>query len=125
MTFETTKRERERLLACLARHVGADNGADVQGLALAVYGREAGPSEERRIRKLVVELREDGHHVCAHPSAGYYMAENDAELNQTCKFLYSRAMCSLKQVAAMRRVSLPDLAGQLKIRLEDPSDRAA
>jgi hypothetical protein len=33
----------------------------------------------------------------------------------TCNFLYDRAMTSLRQIATMRRVSLPDLRGQLHL----------
>jgi hypothetical protein len=34
-------------------------------------------------------------------------------------FLYHRAMTSLKQVAAMKRVSLPDFRGQLNLPIEE------
>lgn len=110
---------KERLLAVLSHHIGAENGASAAALARAVRGYAAGPADERKIRYAIEDLRAEGHHVCAHPSTGYYIAENDEELDRTCTFLYRRAMTSLRQVAAMKRVSLPDLAGQLNIRLED------
>ena len=111
---------KDRLLQVLSHHIGADNGAGVAALARAVRGYTAGPADERKIRQAIEELRAEGHHICAHPSTGYYIAETDDELDRTCTFLYRRAMTSLRQVAAMKRVSLPDLAGQLNIRLEDP-----
>jgi len=111
---------KEQLLAVLSRHIGADNGASVAALARAVRGYDAGQACERKIRHAIEELRAEGHHICAHPSTGYYIAETDDELDRTCTFLYRRAMTSLRQIAAMKRVSLPDLAGQLNIRLEDP-----
>lgn len=73
------------------------------------------PGEERQLRYLIEALRKAGHPVCAHPSHGYYLAATDAELDRCCEFLYSRAMTSLTQVSAMRRVSLPDLRGQLRL----------
>lgn len=109
----------ERLLAVLSRHIGERNGISVQRLAWRVYGAGATERDQRRIRKLVVELRRQGEHICADPAHGYYLAETDAELDQTCRFLYDRALTSLSQVSAMKRVSLPDLAGQLRIKLED------
>ena len=70
---------------------------------------------ERSLRDAVVRLRLDGHHICAHPRDGYYLAETDRELDATCIFLYERAMTSLSQISAMKRVSLPDLRGQLRL----------
>lgn len=111
--------DKPRLLQVLADHIGARAGASAQALAAAVYGHTADAQQQRRIRQLVVELRQEGHHICAHPSTGYYIAESDDDLERTCTFLYLRAMTSLAQISAMKRVSLPDLAGQLNIRLED------
>jgi hypothetical protein len=66
---------------------------------------------------VVEEARKAGERICATPEAGYYIAETDAELDRTCAFLYSRAMTSLSQIAAMKRVALPDLRGQLRLPL--------
>lgn len=107
---------REAVLAELSRHVGVAAGIHVRELAVAVAGVFAGPAAERQVRSVVEALRREGHHVCAEPAAGYYIAADAAELDRTCQFLYERAMTSLVQVAAMRRVSLPDLAGQLRLR---------
>ena len=109
----------DRLLAVLSRHIGARCGISAQGLARAVFGPGAGAADERRIRHMVAELRAQGEHICADPRHGYFLAETDAELDETCRFLYDRALTSLTQISAMKRVSLPDLAGQLRIRLED------
>lgn len=111
--------KRERLLAVLSRHIGARNGINVEQLAWRVFGAGATQRDQRQIRKLVVELRRKGEHICADPAHGYFMAETDAELDAACRFLYDRALTSLTQISAMKRVSLPDLAGQLRIRLED------
>lgn len=102
------------LLQTLSRHIGHENGISAGELVIAMCGSTSA-SDERYMRKLVQELREEGHHVCAHPQHGYFIAGNDEELLQTCEFLYGRAMCSLGQISAMRRVSLPDLRGQLRL----------
>lgn len=102
-------------LAALARHIGAANGVTADQLAYEILHQQPHEAELRALREAVVYLRLEGHHVCAHPSAGYYVAESAEELDDTCAFLYERAMTSLKQVAAMKRVSLPDLRGQLKL----------
>lgn len=97
------------VLAALAPHVGREAGISASGLARDLS------MTERDVRLAVETLRRDGHHVCATPQTGYFLAASDEELIETCQFLYRRAMCSLTQVAAMRKVSLPDLAGQLRL----------
>lgn len=103
------------VLTVLARHIGAPQGITCRNLVRALNGGESDAVLERQVRAAVVKLRSQGEHICGHPTTGYYIAENAAELDSTCLFLYQRAMTSLKQVAAMRRVSLPDLAGQLRL----------
>lgn len=111
---------RDRLLTVLSRHVGAASGVTITALVeeLVAPFPVVAPerhSLERSVRELVVQLRLQGHHICSHPSTGYYMAQTADELDGACQFLYERAMTSLAQVAAMKRVSLPDLRGQLHL----------
>lgn len=106
---------RDALLAVLAHHIGKRNGVTAAALCREILRVEPTPGDERTLRELVVELRLGGNHVCAHPSHGYFLAELPDELDETCGFLHDRAMCSLKQIAAMKRVSVPDLRGQLKL----------
>ncbi|MCS4503866.1 hypothetical protein NYO91_07220 [Arhodomonas aquaeolei] len=106
---------RDDVLQALSRHIGADAGVGIAELTREVTRAAASPGAERAVRSAIVELRRAGHHVCAHPSTGYFIADTEAELVRTCEYLYSRAMCSLEQVAAMRRESLPDLRGQLRL----------
>lgn len=105
---------RDALLFALRNHIGRRRGVTVTALAREVLGEEPSRGDERIVRRLVVELRLEGHHVCAHPTNGYYLAESADELDATIAFLRDRAMSSLQQIAAMKHVSLPDLYGQLK-----------
>ncbi len=104
---------RSSLLAAL--EIGAANGRTCRELVRKIIGCESAATE-RRVRHVVSELRKEGHHICAHPNQGYFIAAGAEELERTCRFLFSRAMDSLEQVAAMKRVSLPDLKGQLRLR---------
>lgn len=115
-------REHHLLLAVLSSHQGAARGMTAGDLVGSV-NRVAGTKliGERQLRHLVVDLRMRGHHVCATPEHGYFIAATEDELTATCKFLFQRGMTGLQQVAAMRKVSLPDLAGQLRINLEPPA----
>ena len=103
------------LLHLQQHHVGADNGVCMRRLAVELVGDNADARDERQIRYAIVDLRENGHPVCAHPGAGYFYAENEVEVNQTCEFLLSRANHSLKQIAALKRKAVPDLRGQLSM----------
>lgn len=104
------------VLQALSRHIGRANGARVDQLVAEITGVPgSNGAAERQLREAVVTLRLDGHHVCAHPESGYYLASTPDELDATCTFLYERAMTTLQQIAAMKRISLPDLRGQLKL----------
>lgn len=105
----------DTVLAALAGHIGAHHGASADVLVMEVTGESSTEAHERQLRTIITQLRDNGLHVCAHPSNGYYLARNDAELNEACEFLYERAMTSLRQIAAMKRISLPDLRGQLHL----------
>ncbi len=106
----------DHVLAVLSAHIGAERGIPIEVLVAELQTRNPGVLlHHRQVRRLVEQLRATGHHVCAHPETGYFMAETPEELDRTCEFLYERAMTSLRQVAAMRRISLPDLRGQLHL----------
>ncbi|MDE2468838.1 MAG: hypothetical protein KGL35_08860 [Bradyrhizobium sp.] len=104
-----------QVLAALSRHIGADNGVGARELVREIEGLFVLKSDERLLRRAIEELRREGHHICGTPAEGYYVAGDEVELNRTCRFLYERAMTTLAQVAAMKRVALPDLRGQLKL----------
>lgn len=104
------------LLVVMRQHIGKANGIKAADLVDEIT-KHAGTRicSERDLRSVVESMREEGHHICAHPRDGYFIAEDPAELDETCAFLQSRALRSLKQVAAMRRVSLPTLFGQMNL----------
>ncbi len=106
------------VLGVLGGHRGEKNGITARALALKLVDRLTPGGTggiERQVRKLIQELRTEGFHICGTPDAGYFMAENADELDRTCAFLYARAMTTLTQIARMKKVSVPDLRGQLKL----------
>lgn len=98
------------VLNALAGHQGRDKGIGAADLA-----RKAGGTP-RSLRRFISELREEGIAICGHPSTGYYMATTPEELNASCAYLEHRALHSLRLLSRMRKVSLADLMGQLKIK---------
>lgn len=103
------------VLGGLMRHIGRANGIHARHLVERLAGDTAGAAGERLLREVITQLRLEGVHVCGRPETGYYLAATAEELTETCSFLFNRAMASLQQVAAMRRISLPDLRGQLHL----------
>lgn len=107
--------QREQVLAALQACRGRDNGVSASMLCQALLFPNATPAAERRLRQLVEELRLEGHPICSHPSSGYFMAGSPDEIEAACAFLHSRAMTSLKQIARLRQIALPELLGQLRL----------
>lgn len=107
----------DTVLAVLQHCVGESKGRTAEELARAITGRRT-EADQRRLRQVIEALRTAGHRICSNPAHGYYLASNDDELNRTCSFLLDRANTSIRQVSAMKRVSMPDLRGQLGLPLE-------
>lgn len=97
-----------QLLNILSRYRGRNNGIHVEHL-VALTGQP-----QRRLRKLISELRNEGVAVCGKPETGYFVAETAEELDEFCiKYLEQRAMHSLRLSSRLRKIPLPVLAGQL------------
>lgn len=110
----STPLTRDTVMFALAMHKGEANGVRACDLVAEICG-ETSAALERQLRHLIEEMRREGEHICGQPSTGYFVAATDAELLRTVQFLHDRAMTSLTQAAAMQRVSLPDLRGQLRL----------
>ncbi len=102
----------DTVLDALRHRIGEANGITAAALAFQLSARN-GDADMRNLRKAVEYLRRQGHEICALPSAGYFFAASAEELERACVFLVNRAMTSLTQAAAMRRVAIPNLYGQL------------
>ena len=109
------------VLSALQARRGAANGITARDLVYVITGR-VNAADERRLRQVIEQLRNDGNPICAHPALGYHWAANATELEKACHYLISRATTSLRQACAMRRVSLPDLYGQLGLKAPDHED---
>lgn len=105
------------VLYALSKHIGAESGIKVDQLLLEITKGQTWNSRsgERHIRDLIVELRLEGHQICARPETGYFIARNTNELKETCNLLNARAMTTLRQTAAMLKQSIPDMIGQMRL----------
>lgn len=111
------------VMAALTRHIGPEQGVTAVQLTQEVAGLFASKADERRLRGVIEQLRREGHGICGTPETGYHLAADEADLINTCEFLYSRVKTTVAQIAAMRKVSQPDLRGQLRLpQLPHPAD---
>lgn len=109
------------LLNALGKHVGAERGVSAENLVLEMQpglSIDEMPGATRRLRAVISALREEGIAICGLPSGGYYLAENRDDLERTCRFLRSRAMHSLRQESKLRKLSMPELLGQMSMELQ-------
>lgn len=97
------------LLAVIVNHCGRDKAISSRELAFKLGVKE------RMVRQLVTECRHDGTAICGHPKSGYFVASNQAELEETLDFLRHRALTSLKLASTLGNIPLGDLIGQLHI----------
>lgn len=109
--------DKNSVLAALSQHIGKERGIKGSDLVSQITWDSATAADSRKLREVIEGLRLEGQHICAHPSHGYYIAKDAQELNESCEFLLHRAMTSLVQISKMKKVSLPDLRGQLGLKI--------
>lgn len=109
----------------LALHRGPDDAITMTALHAAVSGELIIPGrrydQSRITRDIVAQLRREGCPIGNKPGAGggYFWAEHPDQLNHTIETFHGRALSSLSQEKALRRVSAPDLARQVEIELKE------
>ncbi len=96
--------------AALFLHTGKASGIKADDLA-----RQLG-CDVRLVRHLVTQLRLEGRAICGHPKTGYFIAQTNEELEETCAFLRTRALHSLTLESKLRHVPLVELLGQMRLK---------
>jgi hypothetical protein len=122
-----TDREKEilksRLLMVMPHHIGKAKSIGMGELFEAVFGEKYAHriNDTRRLRKIVTELRRDGQPIISSSSrfgGGYYLASAGSECADFCEKLRHQALRKLAMEAKIRKVSLAELVGQLRLDLE-------
>lgn len=120
---------RHRLLNELTSHVGAANAIGMPALYQAVFERpwDDRINDTRRIRKLVQIMRMEGVPICSVSTkpGGYYLAAAGSELADYTRRYEGRALRILKTIAKIRKISLPNYLGQIKLDMEADNGKAA
>lgn len=112
-----------RLLMVLSRHVGEEKAIDMGVLYERVFEEswENKISDTRRLRTIITALRHQGVPIGSLPSkhgGGYYLVRAGSELDEYCGRLRRSALNKLVIEARLRRISMPELLGQMRMNLD-------
>ena len=109
---------------------GPDNCILMAEIFVRITGSHIIPNrrtdQTRMVRTIIKELREEGHPIGikAGSSGGYFIARTDEELKKTIEIFHNRAISSLKQEAALKRIGFNELLEQYEFELtEQQSDK--
>jgi len=110
------------LLGILSRHVGREKAIGMGELYEEVFDRpwRNRINDTRALRTLIQELRKEGVAICsacAYAGGGYYLAAAGSEMEDYLSRLRSRALRALALEARLRRITLPELLGQMQLNL--------
>ncbi|MGD0278090.1 MAG: hypothetical protein ABSC11_02160 [Smithella sp.] len=126
-----TSEHRNRLKSALFDHVGEINAISMTALYEIVFDRPWNNriNDTRALRILITVLREEGVPICSTSSqngGGYYIAAASSEFIDFLRKAERRALLILMRNAKMKKVSLPEYLGQLKLEMETaPNEKAA
>lgn len=112
-----------RLLAILTRHVGEEKAIGMGELYSQVFGEPWSHriNDTRKLRRLITELRYDGSLIGetrAKTGGGYYLARSVFEMGEFVRRRKREALRKLAMIAAMQRIGLPELLGQMQLNLQ-------
>ena len=119
-TQEQLDAARQRLYALMIAHIGPDKKIGMGELYESVFpGRKYHHriNDTRMLRKFITEMRADGMPVLS-DGAGYWLSASSSELNQYCDKTKRRALGMLARCSRMKKVSLPEYLGQMRLELE-------
>ena len=120
---------RNRLLSQLSGRISEPNAISMPALFEAVYDRpwHDKVNGTRDIRKLITELRDEGVPICsstAQTGGGYYLAAAGSELTNYLRRQQRRALQILSRNAKIKKISLPNYLGQLRLETEGTRSEA-
>jgi len=106
--FLTT--EEGLVLSKILHHKGKQNSVSRMELSLLTG------LDDRTIRQAIKDLIEEhGQPIGSNYAGGYYMIADREELKKTYETLRGHALSILKRAAKLRKISLPELLGQLTL----------
>jgi hypothetical protein len=114
---------RGRVSEILMDHVGVENAISMTALYEQVFGVRIRDkiNDTRPIRRAITDLRCKGRRIGdarTREGGGYYLGRSEHEVREFLSRRTAEALKKLKMIAAMKRMSLPALCGQLSLNLQ-------
>jgi hypothetical protein len=121
---------RGSILAALTSHIGEPNAIGMGELYELVYGESWSNriNDTRALRTAITKLREEGVPVCSVATSyggGYYLAAAGSELAGYLRRSERRALLILMRNSRIKKISLPEYLGQMKLDMEGGENEAA
>ena len=112
-----------KILMVLSRHVGEEKAIDMGELYSRVFNEPYTHkiNHTRRLRTIITALRRKGVPIgstAAKNGGGYYLVRAGSELDSYCGRLRRAALNKLAMEAKLRRISMPELLGQMQLNME-------
>lgn len=115
-----------RLLMELTKHIGKGKAVGMGELYEEIYGEQWTNriNDTRKLRRLITKARygDKPQPICSTPARnapGYYLASAGSELEEYIGKLKHAALKKLAMAAKLERVPLPELLGQMAMRLRE------
>ena len=112
-----------RVMIILSRHVGREKALDMGELFSRVFNEPYNHkiNNTRRLRTIITALRRKGVPIgstAATNGGGYYIVRAGSELDEYCGRLRRAALNKLALEAKLRKISMPELLGQMQMNFE-------
>lgn len=127
ITSEELQAARMKLYMVMMQHVGPDKKIGMGELYETVFGKRWTHriNDTKQLRILITEMRRDGQPVMSDSSSssgGYWIAASSSEINDWCDRVKVRALSMLKRISTIKKVSLPEYIGQIRLELGGKDD---
>ena len=112
-----------KIYLILSQHVGEEKAIDMGELYSRVFN-EAYTNKinhTRRLRTIITAQRKKGARIASTSSkngGGYYIVRAASELDEYCGRLRRAALNKLMMESRLRKISMPELLGQMQLNME-------
>ena len=127
ITKQDLDQAKTRLYMIMLQHIGPSQKIGMGELYEQVFGRPWNNriNDTRQIRMLITQMKKEGQAVMSSSSStngGYWIAASGSELDAFVKKDKLRALKILSRISNMKKVSLPELMGQMLIEWNDGNE---
>ena len=107
-----------KIVEVLSHHIGQEHACDMGALFHLVFEQpwKNKINDTGQLRCMIRELRSAGTPIGS-CSDGFFLIRSDSELKEYCDRQERRALGTLKRISRIKKISLPQLLGQLQLQV--------